>query len=91
MSIFEKWLAPFRVVSMLSVPSKAFPSPYLPKDQKFSGLFLVIKSNAPAPVWEVKRNGQGRIIEIRHRKSWPYVRHFYFHFIDREWGHITIS
>ena len=64
--------------------------PYLPKDPKFSGLFLVIKSNAPAPVWEVKRNGQGRIIEIRHRKSWPYVRHFYFHFIDREWGHITI-
>ena len=64
--------------------------PYLPKDPKFSGLFLVIKSNAPAPVWEVKRNGQGQIIEIRHRKSWPYVRHFYFHFIDREWGHITI-
>lgn len=64
--------------------------PYLPNDPQFSGLFLVIKSNAPAPIWEVKRNGQGRIVEIRHRKSWPYVRHFYFHLIDREWGHITI-
>jgi hypothetical protein len=64
--------------------------PYLPHDPEFSGLFLVIKSNAPAPIWEVKRNGQGRISEIRHRKSWPYVRHFYFHLIDREWGHITI-
>ena len=64
--------------------------PYLPNDPQFSGLFLVIKSTAPAPIWEVKRNGQGRIVEIRHRKSWPYVRHFYFHLIDREWGHITI-
>jgi len=50
----------------------------------------VIKSNAPAPVWQVKRNGAGKITEIRHRKSWPYVRHFYFHLIDREWGHVTI-
>jgi hypothetical protein len=63
---------------------------YLPVNPKFCGLFLVIKSNAPAPVWEVKRNGEGRITEIRHRKSWPYVRHFFFHLIDREWGHVTI-
>ena len=64
--------------------------PHLPNDPNFSGLFLVIKGNAPAPIWEVKRNGGGQIIEIRHRKSWPYVRHFYFHLIDREWGHVTI-
>ena len=64
--------------------------PHLPTDPKFCGLFLVIKSNAPAPIWEVKRNGAGQITVIRHRKSWPYVRHFYFHLIDREWGHITI-
>ena len=64
--------------------------PHLPNDPNFSGLFLVIKGNAPAPIWEVKRNGDGQITEIRHRKSWPYVRHFYFHLIDREWGHVTI-
>jgi len=64
--------------------------PYEPNDPKVCGLFCVIKSNAPAPVWEVKRNGEGRITEIRHRKSWPYVRHFYFHLIDQEWGHVTI-
>lgn len=63
---------------------------HLPTDPKFCGLFLVIKSNAPAPIWEVKRNSAGQITEIRHRKSWPYVRHFYFHLIDREWGHVTI-
>src|SRR5262245_54496764 len=64
--------------------------PYLPTDPKFCGLFLVIKSNAPAPIWEVKRNAEGRITDIRHRKNWPYVRHFFFHLIDREWGHVTI-
>jgi hypothetical protein len=64
--------------------------PYLPNDPQFCGLFLVIKGNAPAPVWEVKRNAEGRITEIRHRKSWPFVRHFYFHLMDQEWGHVTI-
>src|SRR6516165_1476904 len=59
--------------------------PHEPNDPKFCGLFFVIKSNAPAPVWEVKRNGDGPITEIRHRKSWPYVRHFFFHLIDQEW------
>jgi len=42
--------------------------PHEPNDPKFCGLFFVIKSNAPAPVWEVKRNGDGLITEIRHRK-----------------------
>jgi hypothetical protein len=64
--------------------------PYLPNDPQFRGLFLVIKGNAPAPVWEVKRNAEGRITELRHRKTWPFVRHFYFHLIDPDWGHVTI-
>jgi hypothetical protein len=64
--------------------------PYLPNDPQFRGLFLVIKGNAPAPVWEVKHNAEGRITELRHRKTWPFVRHFYFHLIDPEWGHVTI-
>jgi hypothetical protein len=45
--------------------------PYLPANAKFCRLFLVIKSNAPAPIREVKRNGEGRITEIRHRKNRP--------------------
>ena len=62
----------------------------MPKDPTFCGLFLVITGNAPAPIWEVKRNTAGQITEIRHRKNWPYVKHYYFHLIDREWGHVTI-
>jgi hypothetical protein len=64
--------------------------PYLPNDAEFRGLFLVITGNAPAPVWEVKRNAQGQITELRHRKKWPYVKHYYFHLIDADWGHVTI-
>jgi hypothetical protein len=64
--------------------------PHLPKDPTFSGLFLVITGNAPAPVWDVKRNTAGQITEIRHRKNWPFVKHYHFHIMDREWGHVTI-
>jgi hypothetical protein len=65
-------------------------APHVPKDPTFRGLFLVITGNAPAPIWEVKRNTAGQITQIRHRKNWPYVKHYYFHLIDREWGHVTI-
>src|ERR1035438_3247175 len=63
---------------------------HLPKDPQIRGLFLVITGNAPAPVWEVKRNPQNQIIEVRHRRKWPYVKHYYFHLIDAEWGHVTL-
>src|SRR6516165_8545707 len=64
--------------------------PHVPKDPTFRGLFLMITANAPAPIWEVKRNSDGRITELRHRKNWPLVKHYYFHIMDREWGHVTI-
>jgi hypothetical protein len=64
--------------------------PHVPKDPTFRGLFLMITANAPAPTWEVKRNSDGRITELRHRKNWPFVKHYYFHIMDREWGHVTI-
>jgi hypothetical protein len=64
--------------------------PHVPKDKNFSGLFLVITGNAPAPVWEVKRHAAGHIVEIRHRKKWPYVKHYYFHILDPQWGHVMV-
>jgi len=62
----------------------------LPQAAGFQGLFLVITGNAPAPVWEVKRNEHGKIVDIHHRQKWPYVKHYYFHIIDPDWGHLTI-
>jgi hypothetical protein len=63
---------------------------HVPSDLGFQGLFLVITANAPAPVWEVKRNVEGRIVDLHHRKNWPYIKHYYFHLMDAEWGHVTI-
>lgn len=63
---------------------------HLPQDPKFRGLFLVITGNAPAPIWEVKHNAKNQIIEVQHRRQWPYVKHYYFHIQDPQWGHVTI-
>lgn len=63
---------------------------YLPEDPNFRGLFLVLTAHVPAPVWEVHRNSKGQITNLKHRDKWPYVKHYYFHLIDPEWGHVTI-
>jgi len=63
---------------------------YLPKDPAFKGLFLVLSAKAPAPVWQVHRNAAGQITELARPERWPHVKHYYFHIIDPQWGHITI-
>jgi len=49
------------------------------------GLFLIIEGRAQAPVWDIQ-NGF-----IRRKKPYPYINHFSFHILDRDWGHITIK
>jgi hypothetical protein len=39
---------------------------------------FVRRLRAPAPIWEVKRDTAGQITKIRHRKNWPYVKHYSF-------------
>ncbi len=63
---------------------------YIPKDPDFIGVFLILVGRAPAPVWQVYRNKNGRICDIHRPKSWPHVNHYYFHLMDPEWGHVTI-
>ena len=63
---------------------------YLPKDSNFQGLFLVLTAQVPAPLWEVYRNSKGQITNLRHRPKLPYIKHYYFHIIDRQCGHLTI-
>jgi len=56
------------------------------------GLFLVLVSRAPAPVWEVKKSKQGgHIATLRQKKPWPYVKHYSFHIMDPDWGHLVIK
>ncbi len=50
------------------------------------GLFLILVSRAPAPVWDIHPNRR-----ITRKKPATYVNHYSFHILDRNWGHITIK
>ena len=61
---------------------------YLPQDKAFVGLFLVIISRASGAVWDVKQNPDGSIQHLS--RNYRSVNHIFFHFVDPEWGHITV-
>jgi hypothetical protein len=57
---------------------------YLAKTTVTEGLFLVLVGRAQAPVWHVGAN-----YHLDSKK--PYVNHYSFHILDRDWGHVTIK
>ncbi len=61
----------------------------LPVNKNFVGLFAVFVSRAPSLLWEIKQFDNGSI-DIRRKKRTSLVNHYYFHIMDKEWGHITI-
>ena len=61
----------------------------MPKDKSFIGIFAVFVSRAPSLLWEVKKFDNGSI-DIRRKKKISLVNHYYFHIMDKDWGHITI-
>ena len=61
---------------------------YLPKEPEFVGLFAVLVASASAPAWHVHKRKDGTIRALV--RKYPYVKHYHFHIIDPEWGHITI-
>jgi hypothetical protein len=62
---------------------------YLPADPHVTGVFLILVAKAPGLVWEVKKRKNN--IHLQRKTPWPYVNHYHFHIIDREWGHLTIK
>ena len=50
------------------------------------GLFLILVSRAPAPIWDIHPNRR-----ITRKKPATYVNHYSFHIQNRDWGHITIK
>lgn len=60
---------------------------YLPKDINNCGLFLVLKGRASAYIWEIATSKTGSI-NIQRKLS--FVNHYYFHIMDKHWGHVTI-
>lgn len=63
---------------------------YLPSDPNFVGVFCILYGRAPAVVRNVARYGKGGI-DITKKTPLPYVYHYSFHIIDRQWGHIIIK
>src|SRR6202049_4428435 len=55
------------------------------------GLFMILVSKAPALVWEAQMTGTGKLGQLVPKKPWPYVNHYSFHILDRDWGHLTIK
>lgn len=62
---------------------------YLPKDPGFVGVFLILVGRAPAPVWDVQRSKNDKIVNLE--RKYPYVNHYSFHLMDPDWGHVTIK
>lgn len=63
---------------------------HLPKSSRFCGVFLIVVAKAPALVWEVSRGSSG-VPHLERKRPWPYVNHYHFHCMDKEWGHLTIK
>lgn len=61
---------------------------YLPQDTNYRGLFLVLVDRASAPLWHVEKTQDGRIKNLV--RKYGYVKHYFFHILDSEWGHVTI-
>lgn len=63
---------------------------YLPGERRRPGVFCVLVGRAPYPVWDVRRFGNGGI-DLRRKKTQPYVNHYSFHIWDTDWGHVTVK
>lgn len=61
---------------------------YLPEAATFQGVFLILTSRFSAPIWEVQSSKAGKIVNLVRR--YAYVKQYWFHILDPEWGHLTI-
>ena len=62
---------------------------HVPKEPTRTGIFCILVSRAPAPLWDVQRYGNNGI-NLRRKEPYPFVNHYYFHIWDADWGHLTI-
>ena len=66
--------------------------PYVQKaeEENVRGVFLIVTGLAPAPVWRVEHNDSGKIKNLCREKPWPFVKHWHFHIMDEQWGHVIV-
>lgn len=63
---------------------------YLAAHPQARGLVLIQVSRAVAPVWEAERSASSGSLRNLRRKQ-AFVNHYAFHFLDPDWGHLTIK
>jgi hypothetical protein len=61
----------------------------IPRDKNLTGLFAIFVARAQGMVWDIKEFGNGKI-DIRRKSPAAFINHYYFHIMDKEWGHIMI-
>jgi hypothetical protein len=62
-----------------------------PELPKRLGVFCVVVKRAPFPTWDVRRFGKGGIDLRKKKKPMPYVNHYAFHVLDKDWGHMIFK
>jgi hypothetical protein len=60
---------------------------YIPKDNAFNGIFLILVSRCTTVVWKVDEKTK----HLERKKPYPFVNHYWFHIMDKDWGHITVK
>ena len=58
---------------------------HLALTQVKEGVFLILVGRAQAPLWNIQEGGH-----ISRKNPSPFVRHYFFHIVDGDWGHVTI-
>jgi hypothetical protein len=61
---------------------------HIPQDANFTGVFLILVSRFSAPIWEVQKSQAGKSFHLK--KTYGFVKQYWFHILDKEWGHMTI-
>jgi len=61
---------------------------HMPQDPDFVGVFLVLATQAPGKIYKVANEGTPN---MHLTPKWSFVRHYCFHIMDPEWGHITVK
>ncbi|NIM12049.1 MAG: hypothetical protein GTO45_08015 [Candidatus Aminicenantes bacterium] len=64
---------------------------HIPEDKNFCGVFLILVSRASAFTWKVERSAGGKIRNIEAPNPYVFVNHYWFHIMDKEWGHVIVK
>lgn len=62
---------------------------YLSKHEVGPGVFMVLVAKAVAPTWKVTRSKSGVLVNLAKKNG--FVKHYSFHIMDPEWGHLVIK